>query len=198
MAGRLGKARGMDMRRLRVFNHVSLDGFFAGPSGEIDWHFVDREVNEYAEEMLSQTDTLLFGRVTYQLMATYWPTPEAMTNDPIVAGRMTSAAKVVFSRTLEKVEWQNSRLAKGSIEAEITQLKQQPGRDLAILGSSSIVSACAQLGVVDEFEFMVNPVVLGTGRSMFDGLRDRIHLKFIKTRVFQSGNILLSYEPVRE
>jgi dihydrofolate reductase len=104
-------------------------------------------------------------------MADYWPTREAMTNDPIIAGKMNSLSKVVFSRTLERVDWPNSRQAQADLATEVAQLKQHPGKDMAILGSGSIVLACTELGLIDKYQFMVNPVVLGAGRSMFDGLK---------------------------
>ena len=186
------------MRKVIVANLVSLDGFFAGPNGEIDWHNVDEEFNEYAIDLLSSVDALLFGRVTYELMASYWPTPAATENDPIVAGKMNSLPKVVFSRTLEKVEWKNTRLVKGNLAEEISKMKQQPGKDIVIFGSGSIVSALTQLGLIDEYRIMVNPVVLGNGKPLFKGMNDRLNLKLLRTKMFRSGNVMLCYEPARK
>jgi dihydrofolate reductase len=188
---------GVQMRKLFVFDLVTLDGYFEGPNREIDWHNVDAEFNEYAIEMLNSVDTLLFGRVTYELMAGFWPTPDAMKNDPIVAERMNNLSKVVFSRSLDKVEWHNSRLVKNNIEEEIRKMKNQTGKDMVILGSGSIVSAFTQLGLIDEYRIMVNPVVLSRGNSLFKGIKNRINLKLIRTRPFKSGNVLLSYEPIK-
>ncbi len=193
------------MRKVFVFNLVTLDGYFEGPNRDISWHNVtssdgsemDAEFNEYAVEMLNSVDTLLFGRVTYELMAGYWPTPDAMKNDPLVAERMNNLSKIVFSRTLDKVEWNNSRLVKSNIEAEIQKMKKLPGKDIVILGSGSIVSELAQRGLIDEYRIMVNPIVLGHGNSMFKGIKDRLNLKLIKTKTFKSGNVLFYYEPVR-
>jgi hypothetical protein len=106
------------MRKVILFNMATLDGFFAGPNGEIDWHHVDEEFNEFAMAQLNAADGLLFGRVTYQGMASYWPTNMARMNDPIVADKMNTLPKIVFSRTLERVEWNNTRLVKGNIPGE--------------------------------------------------------------------------------
>lgn len=177
---------------------ITLDGFFEGPNRELDWHNVDDKFNEYAIGLLNNVDVLLFGRVTYQLMAGYWPTPAATANDPVIADRMNNLPKIVFSRTLEKAEWQNTRLIKGNIAEEISKLKQQPGKDMAMFGSSDLALTFIQLGLIDEYRIIVNPVVLGNGKHLFKGIKDRLNLKLIKTKTFSSGNVLLCYEPVRE
>lgn len=183
------------MRKLLVFNLVTLDGYFEGLNRDISWHNVDAEFNEYAIDMLNSVDTLLFGRVTYQLMAGYWPTPDAIKNDPIVAGKMNALPKIVFSRKLNKVEWNNTRLVVDNIEEEIMKMKNQPGKDMALLGSSSIMSACANRGLIDEYRIMVNPLILGNGTPLFKGIKDRIKLKLVKARTFRNGNVLLYYQP---
>jgi dihydrofolate reductase len=181
------------MRKLYLFMMVSLDGFFEGPNAEIDWHNVDEEFNEFAIAQLDETDTLLFGRVTYQGMASWWPTQIAMENDPVVAGKMNNIPKVVFSRTLDKAEWSNSRLIKENIAEEVTKLKQQPGKDMAIFGSSNLTVSLIDMGLVDELRIMVNPVVLSSGKALFSGIDHRLPLKLAKTRTFKSGNVLLYY-----
>ena len=183
------------MRKLFVFNLVTLDGYFEGPNRDISWHNVDAEFNEYAVAMLASVDMLLFGRVTYDLMASYWPTPDAVKNDPIVAEKMNSLPKIVFSRTLNKPGWNNARLMKENIEEEIKNMKKQPGKDLALLGSGSILSEFTQRGLIDEYRIMVNPVVLGDGKPMFKGIKDRLKLELIQTRTFHNGNVLLYYQP---
>lgn len=185
------------MRRLSVFNLVTLDGYFAGPGGDISWHQVDEEFQELANAASNSGNTLLFGRVTYELMAGYWPTPEAIRTDPIVAAGMNKAEKIVFSRTLEEAEWNNTRLVRSDMIAEVSGLKRGGGQDLTILGSGSIVSQLAQEGLIDEYQILLNPVVIGKGKTMFEGLKDRFLLRLIKTRVFGNGNIMLHYEPVR-
>lgn len=184
------------MRRIHMFNLMTLDGFFEGANHDISWHNVDEEFNEYAiNEMFPSSDLLLFGRVTYELMAGFWPTAEAKRDDPIVAERMNSSAKIVFSRTLKKAEWNNTRLVSGNMEEEIKKLKAQPGKDMALMGSGTIVSQLAQRGLIDEYRIMVNPVILGQGTPLFKEIRDRLNLKLLRTQTFRNGNVLLCYEP---
>jgi dihydrofolate reductase len=146
--------------------------------------------------LLNLGDTLLFGRVTYELMASYWPTPDAIKNDPIVAERMNNADKIVFSRTLKKVEWNKTRIMKDNIEEEIKKMKQKPGKNMTLLGSGSILTQFAQQGLIDEYQIMVNPVILGNGKPIFKGIKHSLNLKLIKTKTFRNGNILLYYEPL--
>jgi dihydrofolate reductase len=183
------------VRKLLVSNLVTLDGYFEGLNRDIGWHNVDAEFNEYAVDMLNSADTLLFGRVTYDLMAGFWPTPDAIKNDPIVAGKMNSLSKVVFSKTLKKAEWNNTRLVKENIEEEIKKMKNQPGKDMALLGSGSILSQLAQRGLIDEYRIMVSPIILGAGTPLFKGIKDRVKLKLVRTRTFRNGNVLLYYQP---
>lgn len=186
------------MRNVILSVQVSLDGFIARPNGALDWHLVDGEVNEYAKDLLNSLDILVFGRVTYQLMADYWPT--ATINDPVearIAERLNTLPKVVFSRTMKKVEWNNSRLARGGIDEEILKMKQQPGRDIGI-GGTSIVAALAPLGLIDEYRILVVPVVLGRGKSLFKDITNNINLKLGKTRTFGSGLVLLVYQPEKK
>ncbi|MGA2763993.1 MAG: dihydrofolate reductase family protein [Spirochaetia bacterium] len=181
------------MRRLFLFNMVTLDGFFAGPKGELDWHNVDKEFNEFAVEQLREIETLVFGRVTYELMAGYWPTPTALKNDPVVAEKMNGLAKLVFSRTLRGVEWSNSRLVKGDPVAEISKLKSQQGKALAIFGSANLAAGLQEAGAIDELRIMVNPVILGSGKPLFRNGNSRLPLKLAGSRAFRSGNVLLTY-----
>jgi dihydrofolate reductase len=187
------------MRKLIVFNNVSLDGYFAGENGDISWAHSgndDAEWNAFVAENASGGGQLLFGRITYELMAGYWPTPQAIKNDPVVAEGMNSMPKVVFSRTLEKASWNNTKLVKSDIASEIRKMKKEPGEGMAILGSGSIVSQLAQEGLIDEFRIVVNPVVLGKGKTMFDGISEKLNLKLTKSRTFSNGKVLLCYEPM--
>ncbi len=181
------------MAKLVVFNMATVDGFFAGPHGEIDWHTVDAEFNDFALAQLDELGGLLFGRVTYQLMADYWPSPTARKNDPLVAERMNSLPKVVFSRSLGKVEWSNARLVKGDAAEEAARLKSQPGKDLAIMGSAILATSLMRAGCIDELRIMVNPVVLGVGRPLFGEMGGAKRLKLLASRRFRSGNVLLTY-----
>ena len=182
------------MRKLSVFNLVTLDGYFAGPGGDISWHNVDPEFQEYAEKNSNSGNTLLFGRVTYELMAGFWPSPDALKNDPIVAQGMNGSSKIVFSRTLNKADWAHTRLVKDDMLGEVRRLKQQSGNDLTILGSGSIVAQLAEAGLIDEYQIMLNPVALGKGKTMFENIKNKIALKLTKTRTFANGNVLLCYE----
>src|ERR687888_666000 len=123
------------MRKLFLFNMITLDGFFEGPNQDISWHNTDEEFNEFAIHQLHEIDTLLFGRVTYQIMASYWPTDFAISNDPVVAGLMNSLPKVVFSKTLDRAQWNNARLVRENAAEEVSKIKQGPGKDIAIFGS---------------------------------------------------------------
>jgi dihydrofolate reductase len=183
------------MRKVGVFNFVTLDGYFEGPHRDISWHKHDADGTAYAAEGLKSGSTLLFGRVTYELMASYWPTPLAIKNDPIVAEGMNKAEKIVFSRTLEKAEWSNTKMVKNNIGEEVRKLKQMPGKDMTLLGSGSIMTQLAEQGLIDEYQFMVDPVVLGAGTPIFKNIKQRLNLKLTKTRTFNNGNVLLCYEP---
>jgi dihydrofolate reductase len=183
------------MRKLSVFMMVSLDGYYEGPKKEIDWHNVDAEFNEFAAEQLDAMDTILFGRVTYQMMAGYWPTVEGIHDDPIIAGKMNRFPKLVFSKTLREVEWNNSKLISDDIPNEVLKLKQQSGKDLVIFGSGILVTSLSNLGLMDEYRIMVNPVVLGGGTPLFHGINERLRLRLLSTRTFRNGNVLLTYQP---
>ncbi len=183
------------MRKIIVQEMLSADGFFCGPDGEIDWHNVDAEFNEMAIAFLDTVDTLVFGRVTYDLMASWWPKPEALKDDPIVASKMNALAKFVYSQTVEKAEWNNTTMH-GAIDAEeIRAMKASPGKDIAIFGSGTIVAAFARQGLIDEYRFIVNPVVLGAGKTLFATAPDRHKLRLLGTREFSSGNVLSRYMP---
>ncbi|HEY3040646.1 MAG TPA: dihydrofolate reductase family protein [Pyrinomonadaceae bacterium] len=185
------------MRKLIVFNHVSLDGYFVDADGGLSWAKSDQqdaEWNAFVAENASGEGTLLFGRVTYELMASYWPTPIADQHDPVVAQRMNSFPKVVFSRTLDQASWNNTKLVKGDMAAEVRRMKQEPGEGMAILGSGTIVSQLTSERLIDEYQVVVTPVVLGEGRTMFDGVKEKLNLKLTKTRAFGNGNVFLCYE----
>lgn len=183
------------MRKVIFQMMISIDGYFEGPNRELDWHNVDNEFNEYAIATLNKIDTLLFGRVTYQLMASYWPSAEASNDDPIIAAKMNSLAKVVFSGSLASVEWNNSRLVKDNFAGEVARLKNQPGKDMAIFGSSDLALSLIEAGLIDEFRIFISPVTLGSGKSLFQGMNHRLKLKLIESRQFNSGNVLLCYRP---
>ena len=179
------------MRKLFAFNMVSLDGFFEGPNQDINWHNVDDEFNEFAIEQTGAVGTLLFGRITYQLMASYWPTNAAIADDPAIAGLMNSLPKIVFSRTLDNADWNNSTLIRENAADEIRKLKDQPGKDLAIFGSANLISSIMEL--IDEHRVIVNPILLRTGNPLFKVGDELIKLRLLDVRKFNSGNVLLTY-----
>ena len=183
------------MRKVIFFNLISLDGYFEGPNRDIDWHHVDEEFNEFAIQQTGEFGALLFGRVTYELMVSYWPTEAAKRDNPEIAGLMNSLPKIVFSNTLEKVEWENTTLVKDNFVEEVSKIKEQPGKDIAIFGSSDLAVTFIDLGLIDEFRIMVNPVVLGGGKPILQGMKSKLELKLIKVKEFKSGNVLLYYEP---
>jgi dihydrofolate reductase len=184
------------MRKIIVSNMVSLDGYFEGTKRELDWHIVDDGFIKYAEDMLNSVDTILFGRVTYEMMASYWTTEETKTNDPIIADKMNGLPKIVFSKTLDKVEWENSILIKDNIEEEVLKLKAKPGKDIVILGSGGIVSAFAQMGIIDEYRFIVNPVIIGAGKLQFTAGIDKKKLNLTNIKRLGSGVLILYYQPI--
>ena len=186
------------MRKLFSFNMMTLDGYIAGPDGDISWHNTDEEFGKFANEQTGTADLLLFGRVTYDLMASYWPTEDAIKDDPIVAGQMNRSPKIVFSRKMARAEWNNTRVIKDHIDEEITKLKQQPGKDMALFGSANLMQTLMQLDLIDEHRIMLNPVVLGQGIPLFQGVRVPLKLKLVNTRTFRSGNTLLCYQPDRK
>ncbi len=172
-------------------------GSSKAPTAEIDWHNADnQEFNDFAIEQMSTMDTILFGRKTYQMMASYWPSEIAVQSDPIVADLMNRFSKVVFSRTLETVDWNNTRLIHENAGQEIRKLKMQPGKDLAIFGSANLISTV--MDEIDEHRVMVNPILLGGGIPLFKTASGRTRLALAGERVFKSGNVLLTYRPVKE
>ncbi len=137
---------------------------------------------------------MLFGRITYEVMASYWPTPASSTEEPMITDFMNNTNKIVFSKTLEKVEWKNSTLSKEIIPGEIKKLKQEAGKDIIIYGSGSIVSQLMKFGLLDEFQIMINPVVLGKGKPLFQNVEEKSSLKLLNTRAFTGGSVLLNFQ----
>ncbi|UKJ08373.1 dihydrofolate reductase family protein [Solitalea lacus] len=184
------------MRKLSVFNFISLNGFYKDQHGDISWHKHGPEENEFAANSLQADNCLLFGRITYELMASYWPTPMAMENDPKVATGMNNAEKIVFSRSLKSVTWNKTRLISENIVDEIRKLKESDGKDFTILGSGSIVTQFAEHGLIDEYQFMIDPVALGAGTPIFNEINKQLNLKLTSIHSFKSGVVLLRYQPV--
>jgi len=193
------------MRKLYLFMSLSIDGYFEGPDYDISWHKVDEEFNKFAIEQLRETDLFLWGRRTYQLMEAYWPKaaedPSTSRDDREIARLMNGTEKLVFSRTLDKVgetrNWKSGRLVHEFDPREIRRLKERPGKDIGV-GGPDLASSFVREGLIDEFRFMINPVALGEGTPIFRGMKGRMSLELVKTRKFDSGNVLLYYKPVRQ
>jgi dihydrofolate reductase len=184
------------MRKLIVFNNISLDGYFVDGRGDMSWaHKQDPEWIEFISGNANPGGALLFGRVTYDLMSRYWPTPLALQNNASVAEGMNNCPKVVFSRTMAQAEWNNTTLIKTDIAAAVRKMKSEPGPGMAILGSGSIVAQLAPEGLIDEYQIVVNPIALGSGRTLFQGMESKLKLKLTNTRAFANGNVVLYYEP---
>jgi dihydrofolate reductase len=187
---------GGDMSKLMVFNNVSLDGFFTDANGDMSWaHNNDPEWQEFTAQNAqgSGGGTLLFGRVTYEMMASFWPTPQAMQIMPDVATAMNSLQKVVFSRTMEKADWQNTRLVKSGLVEEVKRMKKDDGAAIVIMGSGTIVSQLSEHRLIDEYQIVVHPIVLGKGRTLFEGVSEKMNLKRTDSRTFGNGNVVLTY-----
>jgi dihydrofolate reductase len=191
------------MRKLLVTMWVTLDGFIAGPNGEMDWvtRLYDAEMGQYEDAVVSAADTLLLGRVTYESFAGSWPN---VPDNPIVsegereyARKLNAMRKVVFSKSLDSVDWNNSTLANEIVPEEIEKLKQEPGRDMIIYGSASVVQELTNLGLIDEYQILVHPVVLGSGKPLFSGIHDTVNLNLMEAKQLPSGVTLLRYELVK-
>ena len=184
------------MRKVIVFNMVSLDGYFVDGKGDMSWaHKNDEEWNTFVSGNASGNGVLLFGRVTYEMMASYWPSPMALKNSPAVAKEMNEMPKIVFSRTLDAATWNNTKLLKGDLATEVRKLKSQTGPDMVILGSGTIVSQLAQENLIDEYQVAMSPIVLGKGRTLFEGVAKRLDLKLTQSRTFGNGTVFVCYQP---
>lgn len=183
------------MRKVVMFNRISVDGFFAGPNGEMDWFIHDPEVDKALHEMM-QPDTILFGRVTYQMFESHWPNvardPNAPQEARILADELNQMTKVVFSKTLQEVTWENSKLVKGNVIDEVRKLKQGNGPDMVIFGSGTIVQQLTAEGLIDEYLIAVTPVILGAGKPLFKDVK-KLSLELLEAKSFQSGNVVLHY-----
>lgn len=188
------------MRKVIVSMNVTLDNFMSGPDCELDWHFESwsSEMAKTLCEQLDRADTILLGRVTYTAMARYW-TSKAMDlscpgEDVAFVEMINNYTKIVFSKTSAVTAWRNSKLIKGNLEDEIVKLKRQVGKDIIVYGSGRLVSALIQLGLVDEYQLWVHPVVIVKGKPLFKTLKNTTLLKLSKIKAFQSGVVLLFYK----
>lgn len=188
------------MRKIIVSMNVTLDGFMAGADGELDWHFPlwTEEMSLYICDQLGKMDTILLGRRSYEKMAGYWPVRSFTGVEGEYADMMNNHTKIVFSHTLQTISWQNTRLVRTNISEEVLKMKQSPGKDMIIYGSSSIVQSFIRQGLIDEFHIWVHPVFIQQGVPMFRNMEENVHLQFVRTRTFRSGVVLLYYKVNQE
>lgn len=182
------------MACLTTYTFTTLNGFYKGPDEDISWHAHGHEEAQYSVDSLAEGNILLFGRRTYEQMAAFWPTKQAAEQFPQVADGMNRAEKIVFSRTPFAPAWERTRCISGDVVAEVRSMKQAGG-DMTVLGSGSIVRLLADHGLVDQYEIMVDPVAIGRGSSLFDGIERKLELQLVDHRVFESGTVLLRFTP---
>ncbi len=182
------------MRKTVAAINMTIDGFCDHTAG-----IADDEILQHYNELLSSADTIIYGRITYQLME-YWPpivkNPTGNKAMDEFAVTIDNISKIVFSRTLKNVEWKNARVAKRGIEEEVLELKKQPGKDI-LVGSPGLIAALTQLHLIDEYQLCIHPIVLGRGLPLFKNITDTVNLKLLKTKIFQCGAVILYYEPVK-
>lgn len=186
------------MRKLTAYNFLTLNGFFKGPNEDTNWHTHGEEEAKYSEESLAQdANILLFGRKTYQMMASFWPTPQAKELFPKVAEGMNRAEKIVFSKSVFEPAWENTQVISGAIVEKIREIKKSPGKDMTILGSGAIINLFTDHGLIDEYQFMIDPVAIPDGTPVFKNIRHKLDLQLTGSRVFESGVVLLNYQRTR-
>lgn len=190
------------MRRIIALIHLSLDGFASGPNDELDWIDYDDELEQYSHSMHAITDAVIWGRRTYQGMASYWLTvpgnPDSTSAQLEHVHYLENATKIVVSRTLDRIEWNNATntvLIKDNIAEEINRIKQQPGKDIWFLGSTKLAQTFMQLDLIDEYRININPTVLGNGKPLFAGVTRNFPLNLLEAKTFKSGVVALRYQP---
>ncbi|HEY4063631.1 MAG TPA: dihydrofolate reductase family protein [Puia sp.] len=190
------------MRKIISFMHISLDGFVAGPNGEMDWIKVDEEIFDHVGKRISEGDTALYGRVTYQMMESYWPTagdnPAASKHDIEHSKWYNKVQKVVLSKTIKDSGLTNTKVIKDNLSDRINEIKQQPGKDILLFGSPTATHSLIQLNLIDGYWLFVNPIILGQGIPLFVDIKDKIKLKLLTTRPFTCGVTELNYTVDRQ
>jgi dihydrofolate reductase len=189
------------MRKVKVFNQISLDGYFTDDKGDMSWAHEGSDDPEWKEfvsgNARGEASTLVFGRVTYQMMESFWPTPQAAKQDPVVVEGMNKRKKIVFSRTLDRVTWENTTLVKTDPVEAIRKMKQESGDDMVIMGSGKIIAQLAPAGLIDSYQLVLAPLALGKGRTMFEGVSKRMNMKEMSARAFKNGKVVLGYESMK-
>jgi dihydrofolate reductase len=184
------------MRNLIYWIHSSVDGYINGPQGEFDWPVMSDELAAYSDAMNEGVDTLMYGRKVWELMSSFWPNAEQIDDSPHTlkfAPFWRAAPKVIVSRTIETTDW-NSRVISGNVAEEVAALKAQPGKDILLTGGSDLAASLTEHGLIDDYRIVVHPVVLGGGAPLFLPPKDRINLRLVDSRTFDSRAVLLRYE----
>ena len=197
------------MRRIIAFDRVTADGYFTSPDGKLDWVVPEPQIDKEAGEGMSGQGAILFGRRTYEMFKAFWPhalEDPGTAPDPHMPGRrspeiramavwINEAAKIVFSKTLEDVTWKNTRLIRALDPREVEAMKKQPGPDMLLFGSGTIASLLTEHGLIDEYRFIVGPVLLGGGKPLISGLTKSSRLDLLEAKTYPSGNVMLRYAP---
>ena len=183
------------MGKLTSFTFISLNGCYKSADGNINWHRHGEEEKAFSESNIEKGNTLLFGRVTYEMMAGFWPSSFALETNPVVAKGMNEAEKIVFSTTLKSPSWNNTTVLSEDIVEKMISRKRLSEKDMTLLGSGSILSLFAEAGIIDEYQFMVDPVIINPGISIFNTITGIIELELTSSRTFRSGVVLVQYKP---
>ncbi|MEV0647922.1 dihydrofolate reductase family protein [Phytomonospora sp. NPDC050363] len=186
------------MRKVVYFVHQSADGFIEGPAGEFDWPTMGRELSDYSHELTDRADVFMYGRLVWDMMSSYWPSAETISDDPHdlrFAPVWRKTPKIVFSNTLTEADW-NTRVIGGDIGARLAELKKEEGGELLLMGGSKLASKLTELGLIDEYHVVVHPVLLGGGKPVFAPADSRVRLRLVETRAFDGTTVLLRYDRV--
>jgi len=187
------------MRKIIMLNRISIDGYFAGPNGEShEWFVTDPKVDKASRKIVGDADTVLFGRITYQIFENHWPKvasdPKSPKEERTVANELNEMTKIVFSKTLTGVTWENSKLIKGDLVEEVKKLRQEDGSGMLIFGSGTIIQQLTDKRLIDEYLFVLTPAILGAGKQLFKDVR-KFNLKLLDAKCFNSGNVLIHMRP---
>ncbi|HLP13446.1 MAG TPA: dihydrofolate reductase family protein [Flavobacteriales bacterium] len=178
------------MGKLSSFTFITLNGHFKGPGEDTSWHNHSNAAGKFANKASQSASILLFGRKTYEMMAAFWPTEMAAKLFPVVAANMNKAQKIVCSKKLKKADWNNTTILKGDIVTEIKKLKRRK-TEITILGSGSLITQLTDAGLIDQYSIMLDPVAIGKGASIFDGIKNNLELKLTSSKVFKKDSILV-------
>ncbi len=180
------------MRKLTSFTFITLNGFYKGLNEDTSWHIHGGEAAEFSRKSSGSGNVLLFGRKTYEMMYSFWPSPMAAQHFPEVAVNMNKAEKIVVSQTLTSASWNNSSVLKGDLVTEITKLKSTPGNDITILGSGSIITQLSDAGLIDTYQLMIDPIILKEGVNIFNGIKNNVSIQLKDVTVLKNDGVMLA------